>query len=285
MSFMCSRATSIDEMIVWRALQGFIGGGMIPTVFASAFTIFPRSKQPIVAPIIGLVATLAPTIGPTVGGYADRLRSPGTGCSWSISLPGIVVSVAAWLLIDFDKPDLKLLKNFDWVGLPAMAAFLGALEYALEEGPSKDWFERPAGDDRDRRLVVGAIVFFWRAFTAPQPIVDLSAFRDRNFWAGSLLPSCSASGSTASTYIYPVYLAAVRGYSSLMIGKTMFVTGVCMFVMAPISGRLIDKVDPRLMIARRLRRLRASAPGRPPTSPWTGISGNCWCRRCCAAFR
>ena len=56
-------------MIFWRALQGFIGGGMIPTVFASAYTIFPRSKQPIVAPIIGLVATLAPTIGPTVGGY------------------------------------------------------------------------------------------------------------------------------------------------------------------------------------------------------------------------
>ncbi len=69
MSFMCAQATTIDEMIVWRALQGFIGGGMIPTVFASAFTIFPRSKQPIIGPIIGLVATLAPTIGPTVGGY------------------------------------------------------------------------------------------------------------------------------------------------------------------------------------------------------------------------
>src|ERR1700724_2248652 len=51
MSLMCSTATTIDEMIVWRALQGFIGGGMIPTVFASAFTIFPRSKQPVIGPI------------------------------------------------------------------------------------------------------------------------------------------------------------------------------------------------------------------------------------------
>ncbi len=66
MSFMCAQATTINEMIVWRALQGFIGGGMIPTVFASAFTIFPRSKQPFIAPIIGLVATLAP----------DRRRIP-----------------------------------------------------------------------------------------------------------------------------------------------------------------------------------------------------------------
>ena len=75
MSLMCSTATSIEEMIVWRALQGFIGGGMIPTVFASAYTIFPRSKMPFVAPIIGLVATLAPTIGPTVGGYLTDLFS------------------------------------------------------------------------------------------------------------------------------------------------------------------------------------------------------------------
>src|SRR5438552_5811717 len=68
-SLMCGLSTSINEMIVWRAIQGFIGGGMIPTVFASAYIIFPRSKMGLVAPMIGLVATLAPTIGPTVGGY------------------------------------------------------------------------------------------------------------------------------------------------------------------------------------------------------------------------
>ena len=141
MSFMCSRATSIDEMIVWRALQGFIGGGMIPTVFASAYTIFPRSKQPIVAPIIGLVATLAPTIGPTVGGYlTDRLLL-------ALAVPGQHRARHRRLdrRLDADRfrragpeaaQELRL-------GRPAsaMAAFLGALEYALEEGPSKDWFE------------------------------------------------------------------------------------------------------------------------------------------------
>src|SRR5208337_4281590 len=68
-SFMCGTSSSIDSMIVWRAVQGFIGGGMIPTVFAAAYTIFPKSRQGMVAPIVGLIATLAPTIGPTVGGY------------------------------------------------------------------------------------------------------------------------------------------------------------------------------------------------------------------------
>jgi DHA2 family multidrug resistance protein len=248
MSFFCSRASSIDEMIVWRAAQGFIGGGMIPTVFASAYTIFPRSKQPIIAPIIGLVATLAPTIGPTVGGYLTDLFS----WHWLFLvniIPGIIVSVATWFLIDFDKPDLKLLKNFDWTGLVAVAAFLGALEYALEEGPSKDWLENGPVTAAIVISAVGGVAFFWRALTARQPIVDLTAFADRNFWTGTSLAFILGIGLYGLTYIYPVYLAAVRGYSALMIGETMFVTGVCMFIMAPISGWLMGKIDPRLMIA------------------------------------
>jgi DHA2 family multidrug resistance protein len=92
-------------------------------------------------------------------------------------------------------------------------------------------------------------VFFWRALTAHQPIVDLSAFRDRNFWTGCMLSGVMGVGLYGLTYIYPVYLAAVRGYTPLMIGETMFVTGVCMFVTAPVSGRLMGLVDPRKMIA------------------------------------
>ena len=68
-SLLCGFASSSEEMILWRAVQGFLGAGMIPTVFASAYTVFPRSKFHIVSPIIGLVATLAPTVGPTVGGF------------------------------------------------------------------------------------------------------------------------------------------------------------------------------------------------------------------------
>src|SRR3982750_1593871 len=122
-SALCATATSIDQMIIYRALQGFIGGGMIPSVFAAAFTIFPKSKRAIVSPIIGLVATLAPTIGPTVGGYLTSALS----WHWLFFInivPGIGVAIAAYLLIDFDKPDFKLFDNFDWTGLLSMAGFL-----------------------------------------------------------------------------------------------------------------------------------------------------------------
>ena len=139
-SIMCGLSSSIDSMIVWRALQGFIGGGMVPTVFATAYLIFPGPRQKYVAPVVGLIATLAPTIGPTIGGYVTDALS----WHWLFFInivPGIVVTLATYVLVDFDRPDSSLLDHFDWWGLFSMAGFLGALEYVLEEGPRNDWFD------------------------------------------------------------------------------------------------------------------------------------------------
>lgn len=237
MSVLCSTASSIEEMIVYRALQGFIGGGMIPTVFASAFSIFPREKQPIIGPIIGLVATMAPTVGPTIGGYLTELFS----WHWLFLVnlvPGIVVTAVTWTLVDFDEPDPSLLDHFDWAGLLSMAVFLGTLEYVLEEGTSKDWFNSEVVTWCAIISAVSAAVFFWRCLKAKQPIVDLTAFDNRNFWTGCLMSVVMGIGLYGLTYLYPVYLARVRGYSALMIGETMFVTGISMFIAAPIVGRL-----------------------------------------------
>ncbi|MBV1701145.1 MAG: DHA2 family efflux MFS transporter permease subunit [Hyphomicrobiales bacterium] len=248
MSFACAQATTINEMMVFRALQGFIGGAMIPTVFASAYTIFPRSKLPIISPLIGLVATLAPTIGPTVGGYLTDWFS----WHWLFLInviPGILVTLAAYTLIDFDEPDFRILRTFDWTGLIGMASFLGALEYTLEEGPTNNWF-----DDNTITLtaivsLVGAVVFFWQAANSKHPIVDLSAFRNRNFWTGCSMSFVMGIGLYGLTYLYPVYLASIRNYDSLQIGETMFVSGLTMFISAPIVGRLMTKMDARVMIA------------------------------------
>ena len=247
-SVLCATASNIDQMIVYRALQGFIGGGMIPSVVAAAFTIFPPSKRAVVSPMIGLVATLAPTIGPTVGGYLSH------ALSWHwlflVNVPfGILVTLAVWNLVDFDKPDLSLFAKFDWFGLLGMAAFLGSLEYVLEEGPLDDWFEDHVIVVMTGVMVVGALLFLYRAFTAREPIVDLTAFRNRNFAFGSLFSFVMGIGLYGLTYLYPVYLGRIRGYDSLMIGETMFVSGLAMFVTAPISGKLSTRLDPRLMMA------------------------------------
>ena len=153
------------------------------------------------------------------------------------------------MLIDFDKPDYTLFKSFDWTGLISMASFLGALEYVLEDGPRYDWF-----DDSTITLVavvsvLSAVIFLARVLTAKNPIVDLQAFLNRNFALGSIFSFVLGIGLYGLTYLYPVYLGEIRGYDSLMIGETMFVSGAVMFASAPLVGMLMTKVDPRLMLA------------------------------------
>jgi DHA2 family multidrug resistance protein len=246
-SVMCGTSSSIDSMIMWRALQGFIGGGMVPTVFATAYLLFPGPRQKLIAPVVGLIATLAPTVGPTIGGYVTEAMS----WHWLFFInvvPGVIVTAAAYALIDFDRPDRSLLQHFDWWGLISMAGFLGALEYVLEEGPRYDWFDDGTIAMLAVVSAVSAAVFFARVLTARVPIVDLRAFTNRNFAVGSLFSFVLGIGLYGLTYLYPVYLAQVRGYDSLMIGDTMFVSGAAMFMSAPIAGQLSQRFDPRFVL-------------------------------------
>src|ERR1700716_300369 len=247
-SFLCGLASSIEQMILWRAVQGFLGAGMIPTVFASAYTVFPRSKFYIVGPIIGLVATLAPTIGPTVGGFITDALS----WHWLFFInivPGIGITVGGLTLVDFDEPHFELLDRFDWWGLIFMAGFLGSLEYVLEEGPQYEWLQDSSVAICAAVCAISAIAFFYRVLTAEEPIVDIRTFTDRNFGIGCLISFCIGIGLYGLTYMYPRYLAEVRGYSALMIGEAMFVSGITMFLTAPLVGRLMQKVDLRYIIA------------------------------------
>jgi MFS transporter, DHA2 family, multidrug resistance protein len=247
-SFFCGFASTLEQMIIWRAIQGFLGAGMIPTVFASAYTVFPRTKFYIVGPIIGLVATLAPTIGPTVGGIITDWAS----WHWLFFInivPGIGITLGVLILCDFDEPHFELLQHFDWWGLLFMAGFLGTLEYVLEEGPRYEWLQDTSIAICAAICAVSAIAFFWRVFTAREPIVDLTTFADRNFGIGCLIALFIGVGLYGLTYMYPRYLAEVRGYSALMIGETMFVSGITMFLVAPFVGRLMTIVDMRWIIA------------------------------------
>ncbi|MFC3676624.1 DHA2 family efflux MFS transporter permease subunit [Ferrovibrio xuzhouensis] len=244
----CAMTTSIDSMIVMRALQGFLGGAMIPTVFASTYLVFPREKMASATVLIGLVATLAPTIGPTLGGYLTQIMS----WHWLFLInviPGLLVSLVVWLFVDFDEPDYSLLKGFDFFGLLSMGLFLGSLEYVIEEGARNDWFSDETIRNFAVAAAVGAALFFWRSLTYRNPIVDLKAFRNFNFATGCVFSFTIGVGLYGLVYLLPLYLAQVRGLNSLQIGEIMFVTGLTQFLSAPPAGILSRKMDPRPVLA------------------------------------
>ncbi len=249
MSLVCATATSIEQMIVYRALQGFIGGAMIPTVFAAAYgNVFPPGKRTSVSVMIGLIVTLAPTIGPTLGGYLTDALS----WHWLFLInigPGIIVSIAVWLLIDIDEPDFSLLGKIDLAGIGLMAVFLGTLEYVLEEGPRNNWMQDRVIFWLAIACVISGAYFIAHILTREDPIIDLKAYRDPNFAVGSLLSLFLGVALYGLTYLYPLFLSEVRDLSASQIGEIMFVTGLFQFISAPLAGVLSQKMDTRVLIA------------------------------------
>jgi DHA2 family multidrug resistance protein len=246
-SVACGVAWNIESMIAFRALQGFVGGAMVPTVFAVGFTIFEGKQRALIPAILGMVSVLAPTIGPTVGGIiTDAL-----GWRWIFFInvaPGLVVTVLTIMLIDVDRADTSMFARIDWSHLVAMAVALGGLEYVLEEGPRRDWFGDPQIVIAAWLSVVAFGLFIERSIYSKNPIVRVSPFRDRTFTFACVFNLVIGFGIYASTYLLPVFLGRVRGYNSLEIGTTVFVVGISQLVSTGVAAWSSNHVDRRIVI-------------------------------------
>lgn len=247
-SALCATATSLGQMILYRALQGFCGGAITPTVWPVVYAKFRGPPLVTLMVIISMLFNISGTMGPTIGGFLTDTFS----WHWMFLVnvvPGLLVAAVVWLAIDIDKPDFSLLHGFDVTGLVLMALFLGCLEYALEEGPRWDWL--------DEQTIRGAIIvsavagglFFWRVLSYRQPIVDLRAFLHRNFALGAFYTFVMGIGMYGTTYLVPLFLAQVRGFSALQIGETVFVVGVAQLVLSPFNVYIARAMDLRLMLA------------------------------------
>lgn len=246
-SLMCGFAWNLESMLVFRAFQGFLGGGMIPTTMAALFVLFPKNKQALPMVAIGMVSTLGPAIGPTLGGWLT------THLSWHWMffiniLPGFLIAAFVYSGQDLDKPNPDLFSRIDWLGLSTMALFLGCLQYILDEGPRNDWFA-------DHRIfiafvvgLIAAVTFFYRCFTNANPIINLRIFSNRNFSLSAMMTFVLGIGLYGMVYIVPVFLGQVRGMNSSQIGHIMLVMGATMFLFAPIAGAVMSKFDPRKVI-------------------------------------
>lgn len=243
----CAAAWSPASLIVLRAVQGFIGGAMIPTVFAANYKLFPPERQMVGTVVIGLTATVAPAIGPTLGGYLTEYFS----WHWLFLvniLPGVLVTIAVPMVVDIDQAEPGLLSKIDYFGIVLIAGFLGSLEFVLDEGARNDWFD-------DRLILiftvvsaVSALLLLWWERRTAHPVLDFSAFANRNFTVGCVLTFILGMCMYGQSYILPQLLGRVRGYNALQVGEVMFVTGAAMFLSAPIAGRLSSKLDPRRLL-------------------------------------
>ncbi len=238
-------SSSVGMMILFRAMQGVFAGAMIPPIFATAMTVFPPERRLTANVIVGLIVTLAPTVGPTLGGHLTELLS----WRWLffINVPvGLLVVFLVGRYANFDKGDPSLSKGVDWSGLALMTVFLLSMQYVLEEGSSEGWFD----DDLILWLTVTAavtgVVFIWRQLTYRQPIVSLKPFLDRNFSLGMVMTFVTGISLFGGTFLLPIFLGNIRGFSSSEVGTTMLVSGLTMFLSAPIAGRVVRMMDARI---------------------------------------
>jgi len=247
-SLLCGLAWNIQSMIAFRAIQGFLGGSMIPMVFTTAFMYFSGKQRVVAASTIGAIASLAPTLGPVVGGWITDVLS----WQWLFYinlLPGLVVTIVVPVMVRVDKPNLDLLRGADYLSMVLLAVFLGCLEYTLEEGPRWNWFG-------DTTIVVTAwtaaltgVAFLARSLMVARPIVDLRALKDRNFALGSLFSFVTGIGIFATIYLTPLFLGRVRGFSALDIGLAVFSTGVFQVMTIPLYAFLASRFDLRWILA------------------------------------
>src|SRR5882724_5051196 len=178
----CAASDQLATLLLFRIVQGFCGGALIPVVFTSVFAMFPQRSHVLATTIGGLFAMLAPTIGPVLGGYITENYS----WHWLFLInvvPGFAAAVVAASLIRIGKPDWTLLARLDLPALMLIVACLASLELALKQGPKHIW-----NDGLIVSLVglcpIAGVFAIRRCLSSPEPIIDVRCFADRNFSIG-----------------------------------------------------------------------------------------------------
>jgi MFS transporter, DHA2 family, multidrug resistance protein len=243
----CAFSGDFSTLLVFRIVQGFSGGVLIPAVFSAVFLLFPSRLHAVATTIGGVVAVLAPTVGPVVGGFiTDTWSWP-----WLFLInviPGLIAAFVTPSLLLRQKTDFGELRKLDAISLLVMAAALASLEIGLKQAPQRGWYSLQCAG----LLLTGAAgvaLFLWRSWRAPHPVLRLVALKRRSFALGCILSFCLGVGLYGSVYLMPVFLAFVRGRDAFEIGTIMLVTGVAQLVTAPFAALLESRFGARSLTA------------------------------------
>jgi MFS transporter, DHA2 family, multidrug resistance protein len=254
-SALCGVATSLPGLVIFRALQGFGAGALMPTEQAILRQTFPPKEQGTAMALFGMAVMVGPAIGPTLGGYiVDNYH-----WSWIffINLPvGALGLFMVWRFVH-EPEDIRAgnaraaveqRRHLDWQGIALLALGLAALQYFLEEGQRDDWFASRGIAACAAVALVALALFVWRELTARVPAVDLRLFADPLFTAGSLVGAAMFAILLAGMFLLPLFMQELLGFTAMQSGLAMMPRVLVMMVATPIVGRLYGRVPARALV-------------------------------------
>jgi len=244
-SMLCGAAQNLEQMVVFRIMQGVFGAALGPLSQAVMLDMYPPQKRGNVMAIWGMGVMLGPILGPTLGG----LLTDAYNWRWIfyINVPfGIAACAALWIFFKDTARDSSL--KFDWFGFAALSVGLAAFQLMLDRGVTKDWFS-------SSEIVIEAIIaaiaiylFLVHMLTAKKPLLPVVIFKDRNFVGGLVLMLVMGMVLLASSALLSPYLQNLGGYSVTQTGFMMVPRGLGVMFAMIFAGRLTMKMDPRIIM-------------------------------------
>jgi DHA2 family multidrug resistance protein len=245
-SLLCGLAGSLQELILFRVIQGAVAGPMIPLSQALLLSSYPKSKAGTALAIWAMTTLVAPVMGPLLGGWiTDNISWPWI---FYINIPvgafAAVVTFGIYRKRETPRRSLPI----DRVGLGLLVLWVGALQIMLDKGEELDWFQ----SSTIIGLAVTAVIMFclfitWELVENPYPVVDLRLFKRRNFWTGTLALSLGYGVFFGNVVILPLWLQQYMGYTATDAGLLTAPVGILALILSPFVGRRVGRSDPRVL--------------------------------------
>jgi MFS transporter, DHA2 family, multidrug resistance protein len=245
-SFLCGLAPSIGLLIFFRVIQGAVAGPMIPLSQSLLMSSYPASKQSTALGLWSVTSLTAPIAGPLLGGWiTDNISWPWI---FYINIPvGLFAGTLTWIL--YRKRETATQRvPIDAVGLALLMTWVGSLQVMLDKGKDLDWFNSPQIVAMALLAVAAFIYFLIWEIHAEHPIVDLSLFKGRNFWVGTLCMLLAYGVFFGNLVLLPLWLQQYLGYTATNAGIILAPVGVLAVFVTPIVAKLINRVDVRMIV-------------------------------------
>ena len=242
-SMLCGVAESLEQMVLYRLLQGMFGAALVPLSQAVMLDIYPAEQRGSAMAIWGVGVMVGPILGPTLGGYLTDVYD----WRWVfyVNLPfGVLAFVGLSAFLPETTRNGAL--RFDWIGFAALSLGVGALQLMLDRGEQKDWFGSNEIVIEALLAGVGIYLFVVHMLTAEKPFISRRIFADRNFLSGFLMMFVVGMILLASSALLAPYLQNLAGYPVFTAGLLMAPRGVGTMIAMLVAGRIANRADPRL---------------------------------------